>query len=54
MVEALTGASAAMVVKAARDAAKAAILKGRKTITESHLRDSIEDAKRHNSNGHEA
>lgn len=54
MVEMLAGASAAMVVKAARDAAKAAILKGRKTVTESHLRDAIDDAKRHKSNGHEA
>jgi len=54
MVKELTGASAAMVVKAARDAAKAAILKGKKTITEAHLSEAIEEARRHKSNGHEA
>lgn len=54
MVEALAGCSAAMVVKAARDAAKAAILKGKKTVTEAHLREAIQEAKRHKSNGPEA
>ncbi len=54
MVTELTGASAAMVVKAARDAAKAAILKGKKTVNEAHLREAIEDARRHKSDGHEA
>jgi SpoVK/Ycf46/Vps4 family AAA+-type ATPase len=53
-VKELTGASAAMVVKAARDAAKAAVLKGKKTVTEAHLREAIEEARRHKSNGHEA
>lgn len=51
MVEALNGCSAAMVVKAARDAAKAAILKGRKTVTAAHLQEAILEAKRHNSAG---
>ena len=49
MTDALAGASAAMVVKAARDAAKAAVLKGRKTVTESHLREAITEARRHRS-----
>lgn len=53
MVKQLSGASAAMVVKAARDAAKSAILKGRKTVTEAHLREAIEEVRRHKSNGHE-
>lgn len=51
MVMDLTGCSAAMVVKAARDAAKAAILKGKRTVTEAHLREAIQEAKRHKSNG---
>lgn len=51
MVESLNGCSAAMVVKAARDAAKAAILKGKKTVTAAHLREAIQEAKRHKSNG---
>lgn len=38
LVSALSGASAAEVVKAARDAAKAAVLKGRKKVTDEHLR----------------
>ena len=54
MVQQLSGASAAMVVKAALDAAKSAILKGRKTVTEAHLRDAIEEVRRHKSNVHEA
>jgi len=54
MVELLSGASAAMVVKAARDAAKSAILKGRKTVTQAHLREAIEEVRRHKSNAHEA
>lgn len=54
MLEQLSGASAAMVVKAARDAAKSAILKGRKTVTEAHLREAIEEVRRHKSNAHEA
>ncbi len=36
-VEKLTGASAAMTVKAAQDAAKAAVLRGEKVVTESLL-----------------
>jgi SpoVK/Ycf46/Vps4 family AAA+-type ATPase len=47
LVGELAGASAAMVVKAARDAAKAAVLKGRKTVTESHLREAIAEVRRH-------
>jgi SpoVK/Ycf46/Vps4 family AAA+-type ATPase len=49
MAAALSGCSAAMVVKAGRDAAKAAILKGKKTVTEAHLQEAIQDAKRHKS-----
>ncbi|MCC7315429.1 MAG: ATP-binding protein [Planctomycetes bacterium] len=47
MVKELSGASAAMVVKATRDAAKAAVLKGRKTVTEAHLREAITETRRH-------
>ncbi len=54
MVQQLSGASAAMVVKAARDAAKSAILKGKKTVTEAHLREAIEEVRKHKSNAHEA
>ncbi len=54
MVDLLAGASAAMVVKVARDAAKAAILKGRKIVTEDYLREAIEQARRHTTNGHGA
>lgn len=53
MVAQLSGASAAMVVKAARDAAKSAILNGRKTVTEAHLREAIEEVRRHKSNANE-
>jgi len=54
MASQLSGASAAMVVKAARDAAKSTILKGRKTITETDLREAIEEVRRHKSNAQEA
>lgn len=46
LVEELTGASAAMVVKAAQDAAKAAVLHGPKMVTESLLRQAIADQRR--------
>jgi len=49
LVNSLKGASAAMVVKAARDAAKAAVLKGRKTVTDAHLREAIAEVLRHQS-----
>ncbi|MBX3387175.1 MAG: ATP-binding protein [Phycisphaeraceae bacterium] len=54
LVDELTGASAAMVVKAARDAAKTAVLKGRKTVTEAQLREAIDEAHRHKSGEHRA
>lgn len=54
MIAELEGAAAAMVVKAARDAAKAAVLKGRKTVTEAHLRDAISEVRRHKSSEHRA
>lgn len=47
LVEQLTGASAAMVVKAAQDAAKAAVLHGPKIITEDLLRQAIIEQRRH-------
>jgi len=47
LVEQLTGASAAMVVKAAQDAAKAAVLHGRKVVTEALLRQAIAEQRRH-------
>lgn len=46
IIEKLDGASAAMVVKAAQDAAKAAVLSGQKIVTESHLKNAIADLKR--------
>jgi len=53
MVAALSGASAAMVVKAARDAAKAAVLGGRRTVTEAHLHEAIVESYRHQGNKRE-
>jgi SpoVK/Ycf46/Vps4 family AAA+-type ATPase len=47
MVDELEGASAAMVVKAARDAAKAAVLTGRQVVTNAHLRDAIAEVRSH-------
>jgi SpoVK/Ycf46/Vps4 family AAA+-type ATPase len=46
IVSELFGASAAMVVKAAQDAAKSVVLSGRKSITENDLRESILELKR--------
>src|SRR5579884_28013 len=46
VIEKLAGASAAMVVKAAQDAAKAAVLSGQKIVTESHLKNAIAELKR--------
>jgi SpoVK/Ycf46/Vps4 family AAA+-type ATPase len=46
MVEQLSGASAAMVVKAAQDAAKAAVLAGQKGVTESLLERAILELRR--------
>lgn len=54
MVEELSGVSAAMAVKAARDAAKAGILKGRKTVTEAHLLEAIRETRRHKSSADKA
>jgi ATP-dependent 26S proteasome regulatory subunit len=39
----LSGAPAAMVVKAARDAAKAAVLHNRRTVTEANVREAAEE-----------
>jgi SpoVK/Ycf46/Vps4 family AAA+-type ATPase len=46
LVEQLSGASAAMVVKASQDAAKAAVLHGPKTVTEPLLRQAIAEQRR--------
>lgn len=46
VVEKLSGASAAMVVKAAQDAAKAAVLGGQKIVTESHLKGAVAELRR--------
>jgi SpoVK/Ycf46/Vps4 family AAA+-type ATPase len=46
IIEKLAGASAAMVVKAAQDAAKAAVLSGQKILMESHLKNAVADLKR--------
>lgn len=49
LVQSLSGASAAMVVKAAQDAAKSAVLAGQKLITATHLATAIAELKRTNS-----
>jgi SpoVK/Ycf46/Vps4 family AAA+-type ATPase len=54
VVALLSGDSAAMVVKSARDAAKAAILNGRKTVSEKHLREAIEEVHCYKKNDHGA
>jgi len=46
LAQRLVGESAAMVVKAARDAAKAAVLEGRKVVTNELLRQTIDEDKR--------
>ncbi len=46
IVQSLSDASAAMVVKAAQDAAKAAVLGGQKVVTASHLNAAIAELKR--------
>ena len=45
----LNGASAALTVKAARDAAKAAVLGGEKVVTETHLKKAVSELKRDDS-----
>lgn len=54
MVAELSGSSAAMVVKAARDAAKAAILKGKKTVTQANVHEAVSEARRHKSSTQKA
>jgi hypothetical protein len=44
----LSGASAAMTVKAAQDAAKATVLRGEKIVTESQLLDAVSELKHAN------
>ena len=46
LVQYLSGASAAMVVKAAQDAAKSAVLGGQKVVTDVHLKSAIAELKR--------
>ena len=41
LVHELKGASAALVVKAARDAAKTAVLQNRRTVTEVNVREAV-------------
>jgi len=48
IVQCLSGSSAAMVVKAAQDAAKAAVLSGQKIVAASHLKTAIAEIKREN------
>ncbi len=49
VITALTGSSAAYVVKAAQDAAKATVLAGRKTVEESDLQQAIREIRKGNS-----
>lgn len=46
IVDRLSGASAAMVVKTAQDAAKAAVLLGGKVVTELHLQQAVADLRK--------
>ena len=46
-MEAFSGLSAAVVVKAAQHAAKAAVLKGHKGITQADLTQAIAELRRH-------
>lgn len=46
LVEQLSGSSAAMVVKAAQDAAKASVLGGKRIVSESHLQQAIAELRR--------
>lgn len=46
LVKQLVGASAAMVVKAAQDAAKAAVLSGRQVVTQANLKQAITEQRR--------
>jgi len=52
LVKSLDGTSAAMVVKAAQDAAKAAVLGGRKTVTSAYLHHAVSELKRADGKGH--
>ena len=54
LVEHLTGASAAMVVKAAQDAAKAAVLSGKQLVTQAHLMQAIAEQRRSDAAASEA
>lgn len=54
LVEQLTGASAAMVVKAAQDAAKAAVLSGKQLVTQGNLQQAIAEQRRTDSAASEA
>lgn len=51
--EQLAGASAAMVVKAAQDAAKAAVLSGRQVVTQANLLQAINEQRRAEVSAHE-
>lgn len=46
IVQTLSGSSAAMIVKAAQDAAKAAVLSGKKVVSACHLKTAIAELKR--------
>jgi SpoVK/Ycf46/Vps4 family AAA+-type ATPase len=46
IVRSLSGASAAMVVKSAQDAAKAAVLAGQKVVTVEHLKTAVAELRR--------
>ncbi len=48
VIELLRGASAAQIVKAAQDAAKAAVLNGHRIVEEDHLREAIAEIRRPN------
>ena len=52
MIDKLSGSSAAMVVKAAQDAAKTAVLNGNKGVTQAHLEQAISELRRNHDSEH--
>lgn len=54
IVDQLSGASAAMVVKAAQDAAKAAVLRGKKSVAESDLQEAVAELRTRDTSAQES
>jgi ATP-dependent 26S proteasome regulatory subunit len=54
IVDQLSGASAAMVVKAAQDAAKAAVLRRKKSVAESDLQEAVAELRTRDTSAQES